>query len=77
MLPSSARARREAIRQLADLRGRLAAAEDALSEAQAATKRAEAAFDAASDRFTCAEAALDAVREERAQARRVLLKAGS
>ena len=32
-------------------------------------KRAEAAFDAASDRFTSAEAALDAAREERAQAR--------
>jgi len=32
-------------------------------------KRAEAAFDAASDRFTRAEATLDAAREERAQAR--------
>ena len=44
-----ARERREAIRQLASLRRRLAAAEDALSEAQAATKQAETAYDAAND----------------------------
>lgn len=68
-MEDSARARREAIRQLAGLRSRLAAAEDTLAEAQAAMKRAEAAFDAASDRFTSAEAYLDAAREERAQAR--------
>jgi len=36
--------------------------------------RAEAAFDAAGDRFTSAEAALDAAREERAQARQALGK---
>jgi chromosome segregation ATPase len=65
-----ARGRREAIRQLADLRSRLAAAEDALADALAATKSAEGAFDAASDRFDAAERALDAAREERAQARR-------
>jgi predicted nucleic acid-binding Zn-ribbon protein len=62
----TARARREAIRQLDDLRRRLAAAEDALAEARATTKRAEIEFDAASDRFTEAENALDAARAERA-----------
>ena len=61
---------REAIRQLADLRRRLAAAEDALADALAAMKQAEGAFDAASDRFDAAERALDAVREQRAAARR-------
>jgi hypothetical protein len=45
-----ARGRREAIQQLADLRRRLAAAEDALTDALAAMKQAEWAFDAASDR---------------------------
>jgi len=65
-----ARERREAIRLLADLRRRLARAEDALAETHAASKRAEEAFDAASDRFDTAERALDAAREERAQARR-------
>ena len=39
----SARARREAIRQLADMRRKLAAAEDTLAAAQAAMKRAETA----------------------------------
>ncbi len=42
-----ARQRREAIRQLAELRRRLAAAEDALADALASMKRAEATFDAA------------------------------
>jgi hypothetical protein len=37
---------------------------------RAAMKRAEGAFDAASDRFDAAESALDVAREERAQARR-------
>ena len=67
---SEARERREAIWQLADLRRRLAAAEDALADALAAMKSAEGAFDAASDRFDAAERALDAAREDRAQARR-------
>jgi hypothetical protein len=52
-----ARERREAIRLLADLRRRrLATAQDALAEAHAASKRAEEAFDAASDRFDAAVA---------------------
>lgn len=58
------------MRQLADLRRRLEAAEGALTDGLAALKRAEEAFDAASDRFDTAERALDAAREERAQARR-------
>lgn len=65
-----ARERREAIRQLADLRRRLTAAEDALTDALAEMKQAEGAFDAAGDRFTEAERVLDQAREERAQARR-------
>src|SRR6516165_4262389 len=65
----TARERRDAIRQLAELRRRLAAAEDALTEAHAAAKRAEEAYDAANDSFASAEAALDAARTERAQAR--------
>ena len=79
-----ARERRDTIRQLAELRRRLAAAETALADAQAAMKRAETAladaqaamkraetaFDAANDRFAGAERALDVAREERAQARR-------
>ena len=69
-MADGARERREAIRLLADLRRRLARAEDALAETHAASKRAEEAFDAASDRFDTAERALDAAREERAQARR-------
>jgi hypothetical protein len=64
-----ARERREAMRQLADLRRRLADAEAALEEAHAARKHAEETFDAASDRFDAAEAALDAARDERARAR--------
>jgi hypothetical protein len=64
-----ARARREAIRLLADARRRLAAAEDALAIAQAARKQAEEDYDGASDRFTEAESALDAARERRARAR--------
>ena len=58
------------MRQLADLRRRLEAAEGALTDALAASKRAEEAFDAASDRFDAAEHALDEAREDRAQARR-------
>jgi hypothetical protein len=52
-----ARGRGEAMRQLADLRRRLAAAEDALADALATMKRAEEEFDAANDRFTAAESA--------------------
>jgi hypothetical protein len=55
-----ARARPEAIRQLAELRRRLAAAEDALIDALAAMKQAEGASDAAEDRFAAAERALEA-----------------
>jgi uncharacterized protein (DUF3084 family) len=62
--------RREAIRQLADLRRRLAAAEDTLTDALAAMKQAEGVFDAASDRFDAAELVLDTAREERAAAPR-------
>jgi len=47
------------MRQLAELRRRLVAAEDPLSNTLAAMKREEA-FDAASDRFSAAESALDA-----------------
>jgi hypothetical protein len=61
-----ARERREAIRQLADLRRRLAVTEDALADALAAMKGAETEYDAASDRFTEAEPALAAAREQRA-----------
>jgi chromosome segregation ATPase len=67
---NEARERREAMRQLADLRRRLEAAEGALTDALVASKRAEEAFDAASDRFDAAERALDEAREDRAQARR-------
>ena len=67
---NEARDRREAIRHLADLRRRLEAAERALTDALAASKRAEEAFDAASDRFDAAERALDEAREDRARARR-------
>ena len=45
------------MRQLAELRRRLAAAETALEEAHAARKHAEEAYDAAADRFGAAEAA--------------------
>jgi hypothetical protein len=62
-----ARGRREAVRQLADLRRRLAAAEDAVTDALAAMKQAEGVFDAASDRFDAAERAIDAARGQRAQ----------
>lgn len=47
-----------------------AAAEDAHSDALAAMKRVEAAYDAANDRFEAAERALNAAREERATAQR-------
>jgi hypothetical protein len=58
------------MRQLADLRRRMGAAEGALTDALATLKRAEEGFDAASDRFNAAERALDEAREDRAQARR-------
>jgi hypothetical protein len=67
---SGARGRREAIRQLADTRRWLEAAEQALAEAQAARKEAEEAYDAANDRFTEIERALDEARAERDRARR-------
>ena len=70
-----ARERREMMRQLAGLRGRLGAAEEALAGALAAKKQAEQAFDAASDQFDAAERALDTAREARAQARRELYAA--
>ena len=66
-----ARERREAIRQLADMRRRLAAAEDALADALAAMTRAEEGRDAASDRFDAAERVVDDARGHRVQARRV------
>jgi hypothetical protein len=66
---NGARERREAIRQLAELRRRLAA-EETPADALAAMKSAEGAFDTANDRFDAAERALDEAREERAQARR-------
>lgn len=69
-MADGARERREAIRQLAELRRRHAAAQDALTDALAAMKQADGAYDAASDRFDAAERALDAAREDRAQARR-------
>ena len=65
-----ARERREAMRHLAGLHRRRAAAEDALADALAAMKRTGEAFDAASDRFDAAERAPDDAREDRAQARR-------
>ena len=43
---------------------------DALAEAQAASKHAEEAFDAASDRFDTAGSVLEGAGEHRAQARR-------
>jgi hypothetical protein len=49
---ADARSRREVIRLLADARRRLAAAEAALDEAHATRKRAEEAYDAASDAST-------------------------
>ena len=57
---NEARDRREAIRQLANLRRRLEAAEGALADALAASKRAEEAFDAASDLFDAARASASA-----------------
>ena len=69
-MADGARERREVMRQLTGLRGRLVAAEEALAGALAAKKRTEEAFDAASDQFDAAERALDATREARAQARR-------
>ena len=50
-----ARARREAIRKQAELRRRLTAAEQARDDAQAQVEQAEAAFEAANDRFADAE----------------------
>jgi len=56
------------MRQLVELRRRLAAAEDTLAESLAAMKRAEAEYDAANDRFEAVDGALDAARAERAGA---------
>lgn len=64
------RVRREAIRQRADVSRRLTAAEDTLTETQAALKQAETEFDTATDRVAEAERALDAAYAERNQARR-------
>jgi chromosome segregation ATPase len=55
---NQARARREAIRQLAEVRRRLEAAECALADALAEMKAAEARFDAINDRFGELEHAL-------------------
>jgi len=49
-----ANARREAIRQLAELRARLDAAEDALTAAKASLKQAHTRFDAADDQVAAA-----------------------
>jgi exonuclease VII small subunit len=54
----------------------LEAAEDALTDALAAMKRAETAYDAANDRFAEAEQALDTAREQRAQARQARTQPG-
>jgi chromosome segregation ATPase len=63
------RGRHEAIRQLGELRRRLAAAQEVLAGTLVTVQQAEAAFEAASDRFAEAERAVDAARAERAQAR--------
>jgi predicted nucleic acid-binding Zn-ribbon protein len=65
-----ARARREATRQLADVRRRLTAAERTLAGLQQQRKRAETQFDEASERVTEAEQALDSARGERERSRR-------
>jgi chromosome segregation ATPase len=62
--------RRQAGQQLADVRRRLAAAEDTETGTRAALKDAEAEYDAASDRVAAAERALDEARADRGQALR-------
>ena len=69
VVADGARERREAIRQLAELRRRLAAAEER-SPCPGRDEAGRRRVDAASDRFDAAERALDVAREERAQARR-------
>jgi chromosome segregation ATPase len=61
---------REAIRQLAELRTRLDAAEDALTVAEASLKQTHTRFDAADDQVAAAEDVLHAAYAEREQARR-------
>jgi chromosome segregation ATPase len=65
-----ANARREAIRQLAELRTRLDAAEDVLTAAEASLKQAHTRFDAADDQVAAAEDALHAAYADREAARR-------
>jgi len=63
------RGRRASIRELSELRRRLAAAQDVLAGTGVTVEQAEAAFEAASERFAEAERAVDTARAERAQAR--------
>ena len=65
-----ANARREAIRQLAEVRARLEAAEDALTGTGAALKGVEARFAAADERVAAAEDALHAAYADREATRR-------
>jgi uncharacterized protein (DUF3084 family) len=65
-----ANARREAIRQLAGVRGRLEASEDALTGTGAALKEVEARFAAADERVATAEDALHAAYADREATRR-------
>jgi chromosome segregation ATPase len=58
------------MQQLADARRRLATAEDTQAETQAALKDAEGEYDAAADRVTAAERALDDAMADRGQALR-------
>ena len=63
------RGRAAAIRQLSELRRRLAVAQDVLAGTLVTVEQAETAFEAANDRFAEAEHAVDTARAERAQAR--------
>jgi uncharacterized protein (DUF3084 family) len=65
-----ANARREAIRQLAEVRTRLEASEDALTGAGAALKEVEVRFAAADERVAAAEDALHAAYADREATRR-------
>ena len=64
-----ANARREAVWQLAEVRARLEAAEDTLTDTEAALKQAEARFAAADGRVAAAENALHAAYADREAAR--------
>jgi uncharacterized protein (DUF3084 family) len=64
-----ANARRDAVRQLAELRTRLEAAEDALAGAEASLKEAQTRFDAADAQVAKAEDALHAAYADREAAR--------